>query len=255
MKHLFFLVSTVLFLCTNALIAQNVTTNGEDKKEILESLDQWFHRLIIDGDVASTKDAFPKNGIVMTLNNQKIEKYTVEEYIKDWSDQFESNKYTGYKILPDSYVYKTNDGNTAWAYYTIEYEYVILKTNKKEKSYDTYLDIFIKEDGNWVNHTSLNQPSKEERNVAVVDKSILDDYNGTYKSERSGNVYTFSNDGKNMMFSFKGKQYTYFPQSEYSFFMKDYPPSIVFNRDKKGNVIGYTWINNNHCVVVDKIDD
>ena len=254
MKYLFFLVSTVLILCTNALTAQNVPTNDEDKKQFIEFLDQGFHRLIIEGDVASIKDMLPNNGILMFLNNRKIKEYTVEELIKDWSSQSEIIKDTGYKILPDSYVYKTNDGNTTWAYYTLEFEQVILKTNKKRKAYATYLDIFIKEDGNWVNHTSLMESYKVERNIAVVDKSILDDYNGTYKSEGSGNVFTVANDGENLIFSFEGKQYTYSPLSEYSFFTKDKPHNLVFNRDKKGKVIGYSYIVNNYFDVNKKIN-
>ena len=256
MKYLFFLVSTVLILCTNALTAQNVPTNDEDKKEIIEFLDQLLHRVIIDGDLASFKDFLPNNGILMNMNNQKIEEYTVEEIIKDWSSQSEIIKDTGYKILPDSYAYKTNDGNTDWAYYTVEHEQVILKTKKKRKSYATYLDIFIKEDGNWVNHTQLMESYKVERNIAVVDKSILDDYNGTYKSERLGNdskIY-ISNDGKNLIISFEGKQYTYSPLSEYSFFTKDKPHNLVFNRDKKGKVIGYSYIVNNYFDVNKKIN-
>ena len=243
-----------LFLFTLNLSAQETDTNDEDKKQILEFVDQWVHRLIIDGDVASFKDYYPKNGIYMSIYNNKIEESTFEEFSNDWSSASENIKYTGYKILPDSYVYKTIDGNTTWAYYTIEFEYVILKTNKKGKLTQTYLDIYIKENGKWVNHTSLTDSSKEERNVAVVDKSILDDYNGTYKSEGSGNVFTFSNDGKNLIINFEGKQYTYIPQSEYTFFMKDYPQSIVFNRDKKGKVIGYSWIANNYCDVRNKIN-
>ena len=164
-------------------------------------------------------------------------------------------KYTSFKILPESYVYIAKDGNTAWAYYTIESEFVILKTNKKEKITDSYLDIFIKEDGKWVNHTSLGESTKAERKVAVVDKSILDEYNGTYTIKEYGVVYTVSNDGKNLIFSWEGKLYTYIPQSEYSFFMKDEPQSIVFNRDKNGKVISYSRITDNECYIVNKIDN
>ena len=255
MKRLLFLVSCVLTLCTNVVSAQSSSTVDADKTEILEFVDHWIHRLIIDGDVASFKDYYPKNGIYMNIYRNKIEEKTFKEFSNNWSSTSENIKYTGYKMLPDSYVYITNDGNTAWAYITIEFEYVILKTNKKGKFAQTNLDIYIKENGKWVNHTSLTESTKAERKVAVVDKSILDEYNGTYKFKEYGAVYTVSNDGKNLIFSWEGKLYTYIPQSEVSFFIKDEPQSIVFNRNKKGKVIGYTRIADNECYIVNKIDN
>ena len=256
MKHLFLLVSSVLILCTNVLIAQSSNTVDTDKKQILERMEQWGQQVIIDGNLDIIKNFYPKNGINLSYNNQKIEEKTNEQIIESFSSQFENVKYTGFNMLDDLYIFITEDGHTAITSFTVELEYEDLKTKKKNKFSITGVEVLIKENGKWVGTLTMEESVKEERKVVSVNKSILDEYNGTYKNEKSGtgNVYTVKNDGKNLIWTTKeGNQFILKPQSEYSFFMEGQPQSVIFGRDKKGNVSFYTFIMDNKCGVVYKV--
>ncbi len=256
MKHLFLLVSSVLILCTNVSIAQSTSTVDADKKQILERMEQWGQQVIIDGNLDVIKNFYPKSGMHLSYDNQKIEERTVEKSINNISSQFENVKYTGFNMLDDLYIFITEDGHTAITSFTVELEYEALKTKKKDKFTLTGVEVLIKEDGKWVEILGMEEFVKEERKVVVVDKSILDEYNGTYKNEKSGtgNVYTVKNDGKNLIWTTKeGNQFILKPQSEYSFFMEGQPQSVIFGRDKNGNVSFYTFIMDSKCSVVYKV--
>ena len=123
MKHLFLLVSSVLILCTNVLIGQNSNTVDVDKKQLLEIGEQWGQQVIINGNLDVIKNFFPKNGVNLFYHHQKIDESTVEQTIKEFSNQFENVKYTSYNLLPDPYIFITEDGNTAIVSGTSEIEY------------------------------------------------------------------------------------------------------------------------------------
>ncbi len=94
---------------------------------------------------------------------------------------------------------------------------------------------------------------EDERKVVAVNKSVLNEYNGIYKSETGGNVYTVTNDGKNMIWiTSEGEKYTLIPQSEYSFYIEGQPQNIIFGRVQKGKVSFYTFINGNTCSISNK---
>jgi len=254
MKHLFLLVSSVLILCTNVLIAQSSSSVDANKKQILEFMELWGQQVIIDGDLDAIKKFYPKNGVNLFYYNQKIEEDNVEKTIDNFSSQFEKGKYTSFNILDDPYIFITEDGHTAIISYTVELGYEDLKTKKKDKFSVAAMEVLIKEDGKWVEILGTSE-SVVDRKVVSVNKSILDEYNGTYKSEKSGNVYTVTNDGKNLIWATKeGRQLILKPQSEYSFFMEGQPQSLIFGRDKKGNVSFYTYIMDNVCAVANKIE-
>lgn len=255
MKHLFLLVSSVLILCTNVLIAQSSNTVDTDKKQILERMEQWGQQVIINGDLDIIKNFYPKNGINLSYNNQKIEEKTNKQIIESFSSQFENFKYTGFYMLDDLYIYITEDGHTAITSFTVELEYEDLKTKKKSKFSITGVEVLIKENGKWVGTLTVEESVKEERKVVELNKNILNEYNGIYKTTKSGYIYTVTNDGKNLIWNTKeGNQFILKPQSEYSFFMEDQPQSIIFGRDKKGNISFYTFIMDNECGVANKIE-
>ncbi len=254
MKHLFLLVSSVLILCTNILIAQSSSTVETDKKQILERMELWGQQVIIDGNLDAIKNFYPKSGIHLSYANQKIEERVNEQTINNISSQFEYGKFTSYNILDEPFIFITEDGNTALTSSIVELGFEDLKTKKNNKFSMTGMEVWIKENGKWVLILGMEELVKEERKVVEVDKNILNEYNGTYKTTKSGNVYTVANDGKNLIWNTKeGNQFILKPQSEYSFFMEDQPQSIIFGRDKKGNVSFYTYIMDNECGVANKI--
>ena len=247
------LLCAIFTVSTHVLTAQSTASVDADKQQILETINQWGQKVLIGQNLEDLKNFYPKNGVSFSIENQKIVEYSIEKTIKLFLSQFENIKYTSYNTMPDPYIFITEDGNTAIVYGTTEVEYEILKTNKKDKISLVGLQVLIKEDGKWVGILESSE-NLEERKVVVVDKSILDEYNGTYKSEMSGNVYTISNDGKNLIFTQKdGENEILIPQSECSFYREGESPTIVFGRNNTGKVSFYTYIDKNTIGVVNKI--
>ena len=253
MKRLDILVGTFIVVFCASTIAQENTLELSSKQEVQQMLDTW-NQAMLQGDVSMIKDYFPANGKTFFVSYQNIQEMKTNELITALEGQFQRVKYPKYELLADPLIYITEDGNTAFVYSTMEVVYEMINTKKGEEFKIVGLEVLTKENGKWVSLLKTTEEAKEKRKLVEVDKSILDEYNGTYRSERTGNVFTIENDGKNLISTLENETSTYLPQSEYSFYKDQFAQSIVFGRDTSGKVQFYTYIKGNTCTVMTRID-
>ena len=253
MKKLKILFSLLLMLSANILFAQSASTIDTDKKQLIETIEKW-NQAMLDGNKDVIKDFYPNNGKTLFVSYQNIQEISNDMLVKSFTSQFESIKYTKYNTLPDPKIYITEDGHTAFVYSTMEVAYEALSSNKGESFSIIGLEVFVKENNKWVSVLRTTEEVKEKRKPITLDKNILDDYNGTYKSERTGNIFSIKNDGKNLISTLGDEESIYIPQSQYSFYKDRFAQNIVFGRDKTGKVRFYTYMKDNVCTVMNKID-
>ena len=81
------------------------------------------------------------------------------------------------------------------------------------------------------------------RRVAEVDPSIYDAFAGEYRDRglRPGRVITVRKEGGHLTAEFAGQKVELFPESETSFFVKQFYGHATFARDERGDVSHLTW--------------
>ena len=256
MKRLLLLMVTTLIVGATALSAQQAEKYDADKKEIKQYLEQFAQLVLINQNVDAITNFYPKQGKTNYIYNQKLEESTLEEAIKSVEEQFKNIRYTGYEILSEPFIHFTDDGRTALVFSSEKYDFVTLKDNKPGTVSYSGLSVYIKENGKWYSILDSFEPKKANRQVAVLEQALLDEYSGMYVSEENGAIFKVSNNGRNLIFTSQGGlKHTYIPQTDCAFYMKDQPQTIVFGRDQNGKVSYYTTINENVCTVAVKIED
>jgi len=253
MKQQILLIGMFLFVLMNTTYAQSNGTMNTDKDQVKTTIEKW-NQAMLNGDVTAIKDYFPENGVTFFVSYQKMEEMNVDLIIKSLEGQFKSMAYTNYDLLSDPLIYITENGNTAFVYSTMEIAYKVLDSNKGEKFTIIGLEVLIKENGKWVSVLKTTEEAKEKRKPVVLEQSVLDEFSGSYKSERTGNIFTIENDGKNLISKLGDEVSTYIPQSDYSFYKDRFSQSIVFGRDSNGKIQFFTYIKDNICTVMNRID-
>jgi hypothetical protein len=256
MKRLLFLLVTTLIVGATALSAQPTDKYDADRKEIKQYMEQFAQLVLINQNIDAITDFYPKKGKTNYIYNQKLEESTLEDAIKSVQEQFKNIKYTRYEILEEPFIHFTDDGRTALVFSSEKYDFETLKDHKSGTVSYSGLSVYIKENGKWYSILDSFEPKKANRQVAVLEPALLDEYSGMYVSEENGTICEVSNNGRNLIFTTQGGlKYTYIPQTECAFYMKDQPQTIVFGRDKNGEVSYYTTINENACTVAIKMED
>lgn len=254
MKNLNIVLSLFIVLTVSAITAQNSTTIDTSKRQLIETIAKK-NQAMINGDIDAIKEYYPDNRATLFVSYQNINEIKSDLLIQSYTSQFDIIKYTKFNTLPNPKIYFTEDGNTAFVYSTMEVAYEELNTKKGEEFSIIGLEVFVNDSKKWVSVLTTTEEVNEKRKPIELDKSILDEYTGTYISSRTGNVFTINNDGKNLISTLGDEDSIYIPQSEYSFYKDRFAQSITFGRDKTGTVMFFTYIKGNKCTVMNKVDE
>ncbi|MEN8138256.1 MAG: hypothetical protein ABFR62_07480 [Bacteroidota bacterium] len=254
MKRLVLLLSSIMLLSfPNYLSAQDNSKYNAEQQAVLDKLNQWHNEVMINKNLDVFEGYHSKNTALIRLSGTKVENVDLKQ-MKAFVSNNEGNKYTKISYIGDPYVYVSKEGDYAWIYYTAEYEYINSKDNSTHKYTSIFLDMFLKEDGQWVAHADLEQ-AYDERKTVAVDKKLLDEYTGTYYIEKYSVKLFVTNDGRNLIFKpEEGNEITVLAQADDSFYIEGKPGNIVFGRDKNGKVSHYYAIRDNTFVIVKKIN-
>ena len=87
------------------------------------------------------------------------------------------------------------------------------------------------------------------REVAKVDSSVYDAYAGRYRDEehRPDLILAVTNEGGHLMAAFVGQKVELFPESETTFFVKQFYGRATFARDEKGEITHMIWRERSHA--------
>lgn len=235
--------------------AENKVDIEKEKAQVLQRIEQWY-QVMQNQDLAAVPDFFPNEKKVVNFSNSKKQKAGIEEINDNMKKQFSAGKFTSIKILPEPTIFVSDDGETAWIYSETEFEFLPSKAEKSNKFISSVFEVLIKENGKWVYQASIDVSSKgtKKRKIIKIAKSLLNEYTGKYKSEKSGNEYDISTDGENLILLNKdAKKIIFSPESESTFFTDGFPQTLIFCRDRKGKVSYYVYSKDNLSAIVKKI--
>jgi len=87
------------------------------------------------------------------------------------------------------------------------------------------------------------------RGVAELDSSVYDACAGTYRGQgmHPDLVFTVTNEGGHLLAEFVGQKVELFPESETSFFIKQFYGHATFSRDENGDVTHLIWREHNQA--------
>lgn len=127
-------------------------------------------------------------------------------------------------------------GDTAVMSYLLKSSYQY-KTHKHDWQYQI-TDFLVRRDGKWLFAATHYSRLPKMRSAARLDAKTLDKYAGVYEVEKGRNV-TVRRDGDKLILDYGDNEpQEWLPESENVFFSKFKEGSIVFEKDKKGNITG-----------------
>jgi len=240
-----------VLVVSNFLFAQK-TDIEKAKIEIQNMYDEW-NQFLLKGNVDDLKKFYPDDYKGYYIYNGNITETSFEESSKDFTRQFKDGIYTRMEFTEAPKIFVSSCGTMAWTLSEGIFEYKSNKSNKTSITTFAGIEVLEKINGQWVTIGS-SASYIPLRDSIIVDEITLVDYEGKYKSGKSGNIYEVTVKEGNLVFTRDGQVTVYTPQSDCSFFTKGQAHNIIFGRDKNGKVTHYTWTKDNYSSTVNKIE-